>query len=82
MDAAIISALATTAVSFLSPYLAKSGEVAAKKIGEDLYQALKKRFSKKPAAQEALADIEKEPNDTDVQAALRIQLKKFRHLSC
>ena len=77
MDPQTISVIATTAVGFLSPYLAKAGEVAAKKVGEDIYQALKARFSKKPAAQEALADLEKAPDDTDLQAALRIQLKKL-----
>lgn len=77
MDPQTISVIATTAVGFLSPYLAKAGEVAAKKVGEDIYQALKARFGKKPAAQEALADLEKAPSDTDLQAALRVQLKKL-----
>lgn len=77
MDPQTISVIATTAVGFLSPYLAKAGEVAAKKVGEDIYQALKARFGKKPAAQEALADLEKAPSDTDLQAALRVQIKKL-----
>ena len=77
MDPQTISVIATTAVGFLSPYLAKAGEVAAKKVGEDIYQALKARFGVKPAAQEALTDLEKAPSDTDLQAALRVQLKKL-----
>jgi len=77
MDPQTISVIATTAVGVISPYLAKAGEVAAKKVGEDIYQALKAHFGKKPAAQEALADLEKAPDDGDLQAALRVQLKKL-----
>jgi len=77
MDPQTISTIATTAVGILSAYLAKAGEAAAKKIGEDIYQVLKARLGKKPAAQEALADLEKAHDDTDLQAALRVQLKKL-----
>jgi hypothetical protein len=77
MDVATISILATTAVGFLSPYLAKAGEAIAKKIGEEVYQALKTRVSNKPRAQEALVDLEKAPEDPDRQAALRVQLRKL-----
>ncbi len=77
MDPETIRVVATAAVGFLSPYLAKTGEAAAKKIGEDIYQALKARFGWRPAAQEALADLERTPGDTDFQAALRVQLKKL-----
>lgn len=76
MDSQTITVIATTAVGFLTPYLAKVGEAAAKKVGEDIYQALKNRFSKKPAAQEALTDLEKSPDDADLQAVLRVQLQK------
>ncbi len=75
--------LAATAVTLLSPYLAEAGKTAAKKIGESvgdavpkLYQAIKSRFAKKPTAAEALADLEKTPTDEDLQAAVRVQLKK------
>lgn len=77
MDPQTISVIATAAIGVLSPYLAKAGEVAAKKVGEDIYHALKARFDKKPAAQEALADLEKAPDDGDFQAALRVQFKKL-----
>jgi len=39
-------------------------------------QALKTRFAKRPAAHEALSDLEKSPDDADLQATLRVQLKK------
>jgi hypothetical protein len=77
MDPQTISTIATTVVGILSAYLAKAGEAAAKKFGEDIYQVLKARLGKKPAAQEALADLEKAHDDTDLQAALRVQLKKL-----
>jgi len=76
MDPQTISVTAATAVGFLSPYLAKAGEAAAKKVGEDIYQLFKTRFGSKPAAEEALSDLEKAPDDADHQAALRVQLKK------
>ena len=76
MDPQTISVIAATAVGFLSPYLAKAGEAAAKKVGEGIYRTLKDRFGSKPAAQEALTDLEKAPDDADHQAALRVQLKK------
>jgi hypothetical protein len=76
MDPQTINVIAASAVGFLSPYLAKAGEAAARKVGEDVYQALTTHFSSKPAAQETLTDLEKAPDDADLQAALRVQLKK------
>jgi hypothetical protein len=76
MDSQTITLMATTAVGLLIPYFAKAGEAAAKNVGEDIYQALKKGFKKKPLAQEALDDLEKSPEDSDLQAVLRVQLKK------
>ena len=77
------TSLAATAVAALAPYLAKAaekfaeetGKAAADKIGA-LYQALKTRFENKPAAQEALTDLEANPNNEDAKAALRRQLTK------
>ena len=45
MDPQMINMIAASSVGFLSPYFAKATEAAAKKIGEDIYQALKKRFN-------------------------------------
>jgi len=77
MDAQTINVIAATAIGFLSPYLAKAGEVVARKLGEDLYDVLKARFGARPAAQEALADLEAAPDDSDRQASVRSQLKKL-----
>lgn len=78
-----IALLATSVVGALAPYMAKVGKEIAKDVGkaagtkiEVLYQTLKTRFQDKPAAQEALADLENKPADEDAQASLRLQLKK------
>lgn len=56
-------ALATTAVTFLSPYLVKAGEKAAEKVGEKLpelagkvWNAITAKFKGQPSAEEALKD--------------------------
>lgn len=73
MDPVTIS---TAVVAFLSPYLVEGGKAAAKKAGEALWSALRKRFEGKPAAKEAMDDMQKAPQDQDAQAVLRVQLKK------
>jgi hypothetical protein len=73
MDPATIG---TAVVAFLSPYLAEGGKAAAKKAGEALVAAIERRFKDQPAAQEALEDMKYDPQDDDIQAALRVQLKK------
>jgi hypothetical protein len=77
MDPQTIGVIASTAVGFLASFLTKASEAAAKQVGEDILRTLKARFSRKPAAQEALADLEKTPDDADLQVALRVQLKKL-----
>lgn len=77
MDLASIGVISSTAIGFLIPYFKKAGESTAKGIGEDLYKILKNRISKKPAAKEALDDLEKTPDDSDLQATLRVQIKKL-----
>jgi len=77
------TSLATIAVAALAPYVAKAserlaeatGEAIADKIGA-LYQVLKTRFEDKPAAKEALTDLEANPKNEDSRAALRRQLIK------
>jgi len=69
-------AIATTVVAFLAPYLAEGGKAAAKKAGEALMAALERRFKGQAAAEEAMSDLKASPQDVDVQATLRHQLKK------
>ncbi len=73
MDPATIAA---AVVAFLAPYLAEGGKAVAKKAGEALWEAVKQRLQGKPAAEEALRDLETAPQDEDAQAALRLQVKK------
>ena len=72
----------------LLPYLLKAGEKAAeeagKKLGGDawdrakgLWAKLRPKVEAKPAAQEAVQDAVTAPNDEDIQAALRLQLRKL-----
>src|SRR4051812_35565891 len=73
--------LASTAVALLSPYLAKAGEGAAKKIGEDAVETGGKllgwvRARLDGRAKEALDDLTHKPDSEDNQADLRKQLAK------
>jgi hypothetical protein len=73
--------LATAAVAVLSPYLAKAGEGAAKKIGEEAVDGAGKligwmRTKLGGAAQKALDDLAAKPNSELNQTDLRTQLAK------
>ena len=77
MDPASTGILAANVVSVITPFLASAAEVIVPQAGEDIYQAIKNRFSTKPAAAEALTDLEGNPADEDFQASVRAQLKKI-----
>jgi hypothetical protein len=66
--------LATAAVAALGPYLVAGGTEAAKTAGKDLYGWLKGKLT--PGGNEALAEVERAPQDADAQGALRLQLRK------
>lgn len=79
----MISTIASEVMSAIAPYLPKIAEKAAAKIGEDLPASVSKiwkkvfeHLSKKPAGKEAVLDAITTPKDTDVQAALRLQIRK------
>ncbi len=76
MDQAAIGILAAQSVAILAPYLARAADQVTPKLADDLYQAVKTRLARRPAAAEALQDLEKTPREADTQAALRAQLKK------
>jgi hypothetical protein len=42
-----IATLVTTAISLVGPFIVKSGEAVAEKVGEDIWNVIKKPFSKK-----------------------------------
>ena len=76
MDPVTHNLIAANAVALLSPYLSKGVDSVVPQAADGLYNAINKRLSDTPAAQEAMADLEKSPEDADTQAAMRIQLKK------
>jgi hypothetical protein len=74
--------LATTAVSFLVPYLGKATDKAVEKVGEKFPDAVGKvwntiaaKFKGKPA-EEAAKDLVVQPAEADNQAAFRKELRK------
>ena len=84
MDNEALQALVVSATNLLQPYLPIIATKIAEKIGEEipsnvnkLWEAIRKHFSRKPSAQETLIDLLKNPNDSDFQAAFRVQLRKL-----
>jgi hypothetical protein len=85
MDA--VAPLAGQLVQVLTPflpYLARVGEAVVPQVeqhgwefAQQLWARLHPRLESKPAAQEAVADVARAPQDEDAQAALRLQLKKL-----
>ena len=78
----------TTFLAPVLPYLTKLGdkaaESAAEKLGEAtwtkaiaIWNQLHPKIKDKPAAQEAIADLSQNPDDPDLQAVFRVQLKKI-----
>jgi hypothetical protein len=72
--------LATTAVSFLAPYLVKAGEKVFETVGaksvDSLWGTIRTRFTGKPAAEEAVKDLVAKPDDQLIQSAFANQLRK------
>lgn len=75
-----LTPLAAWAVAALAPYLATAAGKAAESLGESaagaLFAKLREKFATRPAAAEALEDLQRAPDDADAQAALRVALKK------
>lgn len=81
MDPITLTALATTAVATLSPYLVKMGESAAETLGESSVEGAGKLLGWMKSkltgrAQEALADLEAAPADDGNRADLTKQIRK------
>jgi len=76
-----IPTLTTSAWQVIQPLLpllaAKGAEELGKQAGGALWGAVKEKFDDKPAAKETLEDLLKSPEDSDQQAAFRVQLKKL-----
>ncbi|MBI3246826.1 MAG: hypothetical protein HYZ50_09990 [Deltaproteobacteria bacterium] len=73
--------LAATAVTCLVPFLTEAGKAVAKRVGDaatdktvQLYTFLKSKLTS-PGASEALAKLEKTPDEADRQTLFRLTLK-------
>jgi esterase/lipase superfamily enzyme len=84
MDIVTLTALLAPHLPTLMKLGGKAAESAASKIGTDTWEAAKKIWDKlsptvekKEATKEAATDLANNPEDQDLQAALRVQLKKL-----
>ena len=88
MDATMLAKDLATFLIPLLPYLLKTGEKAIEEVGKRfgadtwdlakvLWGKLRSKVEAKPAALEAVQDAAAMPIDDDIQAALRLQLKKL-----
>lgn len=82
-----VSALVSLLAPFL-PFLIKAGEKASEEIGQKfgndawnkakgIWEKLQPKVSSKPSCKEAIEDVAKQPENSDFQAALRVQLNKL-----
>jgi hypothetical protein len=83
MDAATLSATVETTWDLLQPYLPIIAAKAAEKVGSELptavgklWQSIGEKFNTKATAKEAMDDLLNDPEEDDLQAAFRVQLKK------
>ncbi|BAY23237.1 hypothetical protein NIES2100_30010 [Calothrix sp. NIES-2100] len=84
MDIALIVKFLAPCLPFLLNVGNKAVEGASQKVGEDGWNKAKAIWAKllpkveaKEAAKEAAADVAQNPEDEDLQASLRVQIKKI-----
>ncbi len=84
MDIALIVKFLAPCLPFLLKMGGKVAEGASQKVGEDAWNKAKAIWAKlhpkveaKEAAKEAAADVAQNPDDEDLQASLRVQIKKI-----
>jgi hypothetical protein len=84
MDIAVIVKFLAPCLPFLLTVGNKAVEGASQKVGEDVWNKAKAIWGKlqpkveaKEAAKEAAEDVAKNPDDEDLQASFRVQLKKI-----
>lgn len=84
MEGSVISIVTQGSVAILSAFLLHLAEKTGKAIGnqawrkaENIYDIIKKKMSGKTSAEEALEDLKDNPADPDLQASVRVQLKKI-----
>ena len=84
MDIVTLTALLAPHLPTLMKLGGKAAESAASKVGANTWETVKKIWAKlsprieaKESAKEATIDVANNPEDQDLQAALRVQLKKL-----
>jgi DNA helicase IV len=84
MDIKLLIDLLASCLPFLLSVGNKAVEGASQKVGEDtwnkakaIWSQLRPKVEDKEAAKEAVEDVAKNPDDRDLQTALRVQLKKI-----
>jgi hypothetical protein len=84
MDIAVLTAFLAPFLPFLLKLGTKASESVATKVGEDAWKKAKEIWTQlgpkveaKEAAKEAVTDVANNPEDEDLQAVLRVQLKKL-----
>lgn len=84
MDIALLVKFLAPCLPFLLNIGNKAVEGASQKVGEDVWNKAKAIWAKlhpkveaKEAAKEAATDVAQKPEDEDLQASLRVQLKKI-----
>jgi hypothetical protein len=83
MDPVTIQVVATGAFAVLHPYLVKAAGKAAEEVGKQLpasagklWVSIRKKLDLKAAGRESVDDILSQPDNPDVQAAFRVQIRK------
>ena len=81
MDTTAITLLAATAWPLIQPLVSAGLGKAAEKIGESLpgkiWELIKPKLEAKPEAKKVLTVLQNNPNDKDVQATFRYQLRQL-----
>jgi len=84
MDPVTIQVAASGALAVLHPYFVKAAGKAAEEVGKQLpaaagklWVAIRKKLDVKTTSHEAVDDITKHPDDPDIQAAFRVQIRKL-----
>ena len=80
MDIALLVKVLAPCLPFLLKVGNKAVEGASQKVGEDVWNKAKAIWAKlhpKVEAKEAATDVAQKPEDEDLQASLRVQLKKI-----
>jgi hypothetical protein len=76
-----LTTMARDAVAALAPMLAVATDAGVKELGKSavasVVDAFKRKFGAAGPAKAAVDDLVQNPTDTDMQAALRVQLRKL-----